>query len=99
LDPKSKGILGILEMGVSTTRLLHSLTAFKNPEDRGGKTDKLKEGKKKGGGYERWSGRKARKTINLVTRGCQTMGRGGDGTKPNNKTKTAKREWAECSTS
>jgi len=55
--------------------------------------------KKKKRGYERWSGRKARKTINLVTRGCQTMERGGDGTKPNNKTKTAKREWAECSTS
>jgi hypothetical protein len=46
--------------------------------------------KKKKRGYERWSGRKAHKTIKLVTRGCQTMGRGGDGTKPNNKTKTVK---------
>jgi hypothetical protein len=48
MDPESTGILGILEMGVSTTRLLHSLTAFKNPEDRGGKTNKPKEEGKKG---------------------------------------------------
>jgi hypothetical protein len=96
MDPESTGILGILEMGVSITRLLHSLLS-KTQKIAGEKQTNPKKKKKRG--YERWSGRKARKTINLVTRGCQTMGRGGDGTKPNNKTKTAKREWAECSTS
>ncbi len=48
MDPESTGVLGILEIGVSTTRLLHSLTAFKNPEDRGGKTNKPEEEEKKG---------------------------------------------------
>ncbi len=79
------------------TSLTH---CFQKPRRSRGKNKQTQRRRKKGG-YERWSGRKARKTINLVTRGCQTMGRGGggDGTKPNNKTKTAKWEWAECSTS